>query len=106
LSQDDRSIATCGAGAALRLWDLQGRQIADFRGDWGTIRSLDFSKDGKYLLAGGDDGIPRVWQIDRDLPTLIDRGCQWLARGSGKSHSGETVVSEQIDSSLLDVCRE
>jgi WD40 repeat protein len=105
LSQDDRAIATCGAGAALRLWDLQGRQIADFRGDWGTIRSIDFSKDGKYLLAGGDDGIPRVWQIDRDLPTLIDRGCQWLARGYLKSHGGGAAVSESINSALPDVCR-
>ncbi len=78
LSQDSQSIATCGAGAALRLWDLQGRQIADFRGYWGTIRSINFSKDGEYLLSGGDDGIPRVWQIDRDIRTLIKQANQWL----------------------------
>jgi WD40 repeat protein len=80
-------IATGGAGAALRLWNLQGSQIADFRGYWGVIRSINFSKDDKYLLAGGDDGIPIVWQIDRDIPTLIKQGCQWLNQGYFQSDS-------------------
>ena len=88
----DGSIATGGAGAALRLWDLQGRQIRDFRGYWGTIRSISFSKDGRYLLAGGDDGIPMVWQIDQDLAHLIDRGCQWLQQGYVQSHSVDPDV--------------
>ena len=77
----DGNIATGGAGAALRIWDLKGRQIADFRGYWGTIISVNFSKDGKYLLAGGDDGMPMVWQIDRQIPDLIQQGCQWLKQG-------------------------
>lgn len=91
ISQDGK-IATGGTGAALRLWDLQGRdlhqgrQIADFRGYWGTIRSINFSSkatdgNGEYLLAGGDDGIPRVWQIDREIPDLIGQGCKWLKQG-------------------------
>jgi WD40 repeat protein len=91
ISQDGK-IATGGTGAALRLWDLQGRdlhqgrQIADFRGYWGTIRSINFSSkatdgNGEYLLAGGDDGIPRVWQIDREIPDLIEQGCKWLKQG-------------------------
>ena len=86
ISNKNSEIATGGAGAALRLWDLQGRQIADFRGYWGTIRSINFSRDGKYLLAGGDDGIPRIWQIDRDIPATIEQGCQWLKKGYLESH--------------------
>lgn len=96
ISQDGK-IATGGAGAALRLWDLQGRQTADFRGYWGTIRSINFSKDGKYLLAGGDDGIPRVWQIDRDIPTLIKQGCKWLEQGSFGSHPLSKQLGAEID---------
>jgi WD40 repeat protein len=59
---------------------VRGRQLADFRGYWGTIRSINFSRDGKYLLAGGDDGIPLVWQIDRQIPDLIEQANRWLAR--------------------------
>jgi WD40 repeat protein len=87
INSKNSEIATGGAGAALRLWDLQGRQIADFRGYWGTIRSINFSRDGKYLVAGGDDGIPKVWRIDRDLATSIEQGCQWLKKGYLESHA-------------------
>jgi WD40 repeat protein len=105
ISSKDNEIATGGAGAALRLWDLQGRQLADFRGYWGTIRSINFSKDGKYILAGGDDGIPRVWWIDRQIPQLIQQGCQWLAQGYLKSHSAAGAASEKINSSFIDTCQ-
>jgi WD40 repeat protein len=77
----DKSIATVGASSAVRIWDFQGRQLADYRSYWGNLNSVDLTKDGKYVLVGGDDGIPRVWKIDRDLPALIDAGCKWLGRG-------------------------
>ncbi len=91
----DANIATGGAGAALKIWDLEGHQIADFKGYWGTIRSINFSKDGKYLLAGGDDMMPRVWQIDREIPKLIEQGCDWLKQGyfqSDRSNSSNDKV--------------
>jgi WD40 repeat protein len=94
---ENGNIATGGAGAALRIWDAQGRQLNDFRGYWGTIKSINFSKDSKYLLAGGDDGIPLVWKIDRDISTLIKQGCQWLNQGYFQSH--------QIDAQLQTICR-
>ena len=71
-------IATGGAGAALRMWDVEGHQLADFRGYWGTINSVNFSEDGRYLLAGGDDGVPRIWRIDRQIPELIEQAQKWL----------------------------
>jgi WD40 repeat protein len=97
-SQDKNSdfyIGTSGAGAALKLWDLQGQQTAEFRGNSGTIRSINFSesKDGnKYVLTGGDNGIPQVWQIDLETPKLIERGCNWLNQ------------SHQIDPNLRQIC--
>ncbi len=94
---ENGDIATGGAGAALRIWDAEGRQLNDFKGYWGTIRSINFSKDSKYLLAGGADGIPIVWKIDRDIPTLIKQGCQWLNQGYFQSH--------QIDTQLQAICR-
>jgi WD40 repeat protein len=94
---ENGNIATGGAGAALRIWDAQGRQISDFRGYWGTIISINFSKDSKYLLAGGDDGIPLVWKIDRDIQTLVKQGCQWLDQGYFQSH--------EIEAELQTICR-
>ena len=72
-------VATGGAGAALRLWNVDdGRQLADFRSYWGTINSVHFSQDDKYLLAGGDDGVPRIWRVDRKIEDLIKQGEDWL----------------------------
>jgi WD40 repeat protein len=71
-------IATAGAGAAVRLWDIEGHELADFRSYWGTINSVNFSKDGKYLLTGGDDGIPRIWKVDRQIPDLIKQANKFL----------------------------
>jgi WD40 repeat protein len=78
ISSISGNIATGGAGAALRLWDTEGRQVADFRGYWGTINSVNFSTNGEYLLAGGDDGVPRVLQVNRKIPELIEQAEKWL----------------------------
>lgn len=85
-SRDDRSIATAGSSAAVRIWDFQGRQRADYRSYWGDLKSMDFSKDDKYILVGGDDGIPRVWQVERNLDDLINAGCRWLSKSYLHSH--------------------
>jgi WD40 repeat protein len=75
---DDNKIATGGAGATVRTWDDQGRQLADFRGSWGAFKSISFSEDGKYIVAGGKNGIPKVWQIKRSLSTLIKEACELI----------------------------
>jgi WD40 repeat protein len=78
ISSISGNIATGGAGAALRLWDTEGRQVADFRGYWGTINSINFSTNGEYLLAGGDDGVPRVLRVNRKISELIEQAKKWL----------------------------
>ncbi|WP_310484195.1 hypothetical protein [Chamaesiphon sp. VAR_48_metabat_403] len=30
--------------------------------------------------------MPMVWQIDRDIQTLIEQGCQWLKQEYIQSH--------------------
>ena len=44
---NNKSVFMAGAGGAVQLWDLQGRQIADFPGHWGLVRSVNLSQDGK-----------------------------------------------------------
>jgi WD40 repeat protein len=97
----DLYIGTSGAGAVLKLWDLQGQQIADFRGNSSTIRSVNFSADGKYVLTGGDNnGIPQVWQIDRTPSDLIRQGCNWLNRSDFKSHQSDSNLQQICSSSI------
>jgi WD40 repeat protein len=78
LSATNQSVVMAGSGGAVRLWDLQGRQVADFRGHWGLVRTVSLSQDGKWLLSGSDDGVPRIWPVTRQLTDLVTQGCQWL----------------------------
>ncbi len=88
-NHDGRAVITVGAGSAVRLWDVtNGRQLADFRrqivefrGQWGLLRSVHLSQDGKWLTTAGDNGMPQIIPIERSLDDLIDQGCQWLKQG-------------------------
>ncbi len=88
-------LVTVGAGGAIRLWDQMGRQLADFRrtrvdglGFLSSGLSVKISDDGKWLITGGDDGIPRLWPLDRDLSRLIEQGCERLPRISSEGLAG------------------
>ena len=40
-----------------------GEMVARLQGSTAAIYGLDFSPDGRWLAAGGDDGIVRVWEV-------------------------------------------
>jgi WD40 repeat protein len=88
-NHDGRAVITVGAGSAIRLWDLDnGRQLADFRrqivefrGQWGLLRSVNLSQDGQWLATAGDNGIPQIIPMERSLDDLINQGCDWLKQG-------------------------
>jgi WD40 repeat protein len=81
-------IATVGAGNAARIWDVKtGKLLSDlrqqhveFRGQWGRLRSVHLSEDGKWLATGSDDGLPRIQPIEQPIGELIQKGCDWLQK--------------------------
>jgi WD40 repeat protein len=77
LSSDGSRAATTDArdehGESLRLWDVaSGRVIARLEGHKGSVRSLAFSPNGRYLVSGGDDTEARIWdgRTGRELRSL------------------------------------
>jgi WD40 repeat protein len=99
LNHDGRAVITVGAGSAIRVWDLyNGRQLADFRrqivefrGPWGLLRSVNLSQDGKWLATAGDNGIPQVLPLERSLDNLINEGCAWLKQGYLKDNAAKQL---------------
>ena len=85
------TIATASTDGTAKLWDLQGHLLADYSGYKGNllkgeadfvklkspIFSVCFSRDGKFLITGSQDGKVRFWPIE-SLDELLARGREWL----------------------------
>ena len=63
----------------LRLWDSSGRQLLllKLNHDESYIKEIDFSADGKLLVAKKDDGTVKLWEIE-GLDELREKGCNWV----------------------------
>jgi WD40 repeat protein len=90
-SPNGEALATVSKDCTAKLWDLQGYLLAEFSDYQGNllkgeadfveltspIYSLCFSRDGKFLITGSQDGMVRFWQIE-SLDELLARGREWL----------------------------
>jgi WD40 repeat protein len=59
-SPKDELIASGDAEGRIRLWKQNGESVANFESRSPRIRSLAFSPDGRWLAAGGADGMVRL----------------------------------------------
>jgi WD40 repeat protein len=58
-----KTLAEAGDDNAIRLWDLVTGQARPFKQLAANIRRLQFSDDGKYLLAACSNGEHHVWAV-------------------------------------------
>jgi len=48
----------------VRVWDLaSGEVLLELMSHGGDVQSVAFSRDGEYIVSGGEDGIVRVWNV-------------------------------------------
>ena len=90
-SPNGDTIATASYDGTAKLWDLQGNLLADYSGYKGNllkgeadfvelkspIYCVCFSRDGKFLITGSQDGKVRFWPIE-SLDELLARAREWL----------------------------
>ncbi|XGV95138.1 MAG: AAA-like domain-containing protein [Leptolyngbya sp. BL-A-14] len=56
-------IAAAGEDGTVRLIDLSGKVLAQFRGHTGRILSITFSPGGQAIATAGEDGTARLWTL-------------------------------------------
>lgn len=108
---DSKLIAIGSEGGVLRICDANSRAtLRTFHstnskegggssssggGDRKTIRSVAWLRDGKRVVAGGDDGLVRVWNVGGTSGG--SSGAEITLRGHGDKVSSIKVVSFRAD---------
>jgi WD40 repeat protein len=71
-------VLTAGGDGTARLWDgATGRLLQIYRGSSRSLADATLTPDGAMVVAGGDDGLLRFWDVDdaRPLWTLVAPAC-------------------------------
>jgi WD40 repeat protein len=98
LSPDGKMLAMGGYGnrIALRAADGSGRPTTDLPVPW-TVRALAFATSGSQLVAAGDSGMLRLWDVGPDghdvRPYRTIRGGGGKARAAVFARRGTVLVT-------------
>jgi WD40 repeat protein len=89
-----------GEEANKQIWDIKARRIRSLlQGHMQEIYSLDFSRDGRFLVSGSGDKSARVWDIEKGTCVFDLRIEDFLHNEHGPIDAGITSVARK--SSLI-----
>lgn len=77
-SPDGERFATVGIDRTVRLWNLAGRQVAQFEFNENVV-SVSWSPDGKQLAVAGSNGTIWLRRVE-SLEELLAQSCNFLTR--------------------------
>jgi WD40 repeat protein len=100
-SPDGRTLASGGADARVKLWDVaSGRELRTLAGHPYHVNSVAFSPDGRTLASGSDDKTVKLWDVatGRELRTLS--GHTGSVTSVGFSPDGRTLASGSDDKTV------
>ena len=70
-------LATAGYDGAIRLWNLQGKNLKEWKTDPGT--TISFSPNGQLLATTSGNGMVRLWNLQGQILKEWNADQDWLA---------------------------
>ncbi len=98
-SPDGSQFVTGGLDNLIKLWQLDGLEIAQFTGHTGAIRSTTFSPDGQMILSSSSDKTIALWNLQGDRLQTFEghTATVWSVKFSP---NGEFIVSGSADKTI------
>ena len=75
-SPDGQHLATVGIDKTVRLWNLAGRQVAQFELEENVV-SVSWSRDGRQIAIAGSNGTVWLRQVE-GLEELLKQSCNYF----------------------------
>jgi WD40 repeat protein len=99
---DEKRLAVASEAGGVRLFDIAANKLLhDYRGLVWAVNALACSRDGRKLVAGGQDGVFVRWDVDSgkadEHPTSGHRGPVW---GVDVSPDGRMIASGGLDGTV------
>jgi WD40 repeat protein len=96
-SPSGQQIVTTTKSRIAHLWNLQGQQLAEFKGHEGDVWDASFSPDGSRVMTISiADGTARIWDLSGRLLSEL-RAAQTEVRQASFSPDGQRIITTCSD---------
>ena len=94
-------FATGSADEIIKLWNTEdGKLVSTLQGHKGSVNTVAFSPDGKYLVSGSQDGTLKIWNVQSGKCIDSWQGHDGAVYSVYFSPDGGFVVSGSEDSDV------
>jgi hypothetical protein len=102
ISRDGARAATgTGGDNLIRIWDAaSGAELRVLRGHRAQVRSLDFSRDGRFLVSGDASGVVKTWGVAGGAELKTFMGHEKKVNRVAFAPSGRYVASASEDGTV------
>jgi WD40 repeat protein len=96
LSQDGQRIVTASYDNTAKVWDTNGKLLANLKGHQKTVNSAALSQDGQRIVTASADKTAKVWNTNGKVFADL-KGHHDLVISAALSQDGQRIVTASAD---------